>query len=137
MSFTSSIFIHILFIHLFSYLLIHLLFISFFCSLFLLIFLVHFFLHFIYIYFISFFIFFNILFFSLSVYPSPHSRRDVLLSLSAPHEGDEEMIFPISLRPDYMRSSLCSGENHFPIVLQFCWKNIVSFNYQICFLLFL
>eukprot|EP01041_Mallomonas_annulata_P010540 gene10540-21979_t len=32
------------------------------------------------------------------IYPSPHSRRDVAKALSAPHEGDAEVIFPISLR---------------------------------------
>ena len=37
------------------------------------------------------------------VYPSPHSRKDVLGALSAPHEGDEEVIFPPSLRPPYMQ----------------------------------
>lgn len=37
------------------------------------------------------------------VYPSPHSRKDVLGALSAPHEGDEEVIFPPSLRPAYMQ----------------------------------
>jgi glutamyl/glutaminyl-tRNA synthetase len=38
------------------------------------------------------------------IYPSPHSRKDVLLALSAPNEGDEEVIFPPSLRPEYMSS---------------------------------
>ena len=33
------------------------------------------------------------------IYPSPHSRRDVALALSAPHEGDHEVIFPTHLRP--------------------------------------
>ena len=45
-----------------------------------------------------------------SVYPSPHSRKDVLRSLSAPHEGDDELIFPIALRPDYMNNSLPTGK---------------------------
>lgn len=33
------------------------------------------------------------------IYPSPHSRRDVAQALSAPHEGDREVIFPPHLRP--------------------------------------
>ncbi len=35
-----------------------------------------------------------------SIYPSPHSRKDVAQALSAPHEGDREIIFPIQLRPN-------------------------------------
>ena len=35
-----------------------------------------------------------------AIYPSPHSRKDVARALSAPHEGDGEIIFPIYLRPD-------------------------------------
>ena len=38
------------------------------------------------------------------IYPSPHSRKDVESAISAPHEGDEEQIFPISLRPAYLSS---------------------------------
>lgn len=34
------------------------------------------------------------------IYPSPHSRKDVARALSAPHEGDGEIIFPTRLRPD-------------------------------------
>ncbi len=33
-----------------------------------------------------------------AIYPSPHSRKDVENALSAPHEGDQEIIFPDSLR---------------------------------------
>lgn len=33
------------------------------------------------------------------IYPSPHSRKDVAQALSAPHEGDGEVIFPVQLRP--------------------------------------
>ncbi|TVQ06883.1 MAG: tRNA glutamyl-Q synthetase [Leptolyngbya sp. DLM2.Bin27] len=33
------------------------------------------------------------------IYPSPHSRKDVAQALSAPHEGDREIIFPVHLRP--------------------------------------
>lgn len=33
------------------------------------------------------------------IYPSPHSRQDVRRALSAPQEGDRELIFPASLRP--------------------------------------
>jgi glutamyl/glutaminyl-tRNA synthetase len=33
------------------------------------------------------------------IYPSPHSRKDVAQALSAPHEGDREIIFPVQLRP--------------------------------------
>jgi glutamyl/glutaminyl-tRNA synthetase len=36
------------------------------------------------------------------IYPSPHSRKDVMHALSAPNEGDEEIIFPTQLRPEYM-----------------------------------
>ncbi|MEO0983977.1 MAG: glutamate--tRNA ligase family protein [Cyanobacteria bacterium J06639_14] len=34
-----------------------------------------------------------------TIYPSPHSRKDVTQALSAPHEGDREIIFPTHLRP--------------------------------------
>ncbi|MEO0408715.1 MAG: glutamate--tRNA ligase family protein, partial [Cyanobacteria bacterium P01_A01_bin.135] len=34
-----------------------------------------------------------------AIYPSPHSRKDVAQALSAPHEGDREVIFPVALRP--------------------------------------
>ncbi|MEO1591939.1 MAG: glutamate--tRNA ligase family protein [Cyanobacteria bacterium J06632_22] len=34
-----------------------------------------------------------------AIYPSSHSRKDVNRALSAPHEGDQEIIFPPSLRP--------------------------------------
>lgn len=34
-----------------------------------------------------------------AIYPSPHSRKDVARALSAPHEGDSEIIFPPKLRP--------------------------------------
>ncbi len=34
-----------------------------------------------------------------TIYPSPHSRKDVQRALSAPHEGDREVIFPPQLRP--------------------------------------
>ncbi|MGF1536501.1 MAG: tRNA glutamyl-Q(34) synthetase GluQRS [Elainellaceae cyanobacterium] len=34
-----------------------------------------------------------------TIYPSPHSRKDVAQALSAPHEGDREIIFPAKLRP--------------------------------------
>ena len=37
---------------------------------------------------------------SRAIYPSPHSRKDVAQALSAPHEGDREIIFPTHLRPD-------------------------------------
>jgi len=33
------------------------------------------------------------------IYPSPHSRKDVAAALSAPHEGDQEPVFPPDLRP--------------------------------------
>ena len=33
------------------------------------------------------------------IYPSPHSRRDVLSALSAPHDDDNEPLFPHALRP--------------------------------------
>ena len=35
------------------------------------------------------------------IYPSPHSRKDVAQALSAPHEGDREIIFSPKLRPDH------------------------------------
>lgn len=34
-----------------------------------------------------------------AIYPSPHSRKDVQAALSAPHEGEGEVIFPPNLRP--------------------------------------
>lgn len=34
-----------------------------------------------------------------AIYPSPHSRKDVAQALSAPHDGDREIIFPPHLRP--------------------------------------
>lgn len=34
-----------------------------------------------------------------AIYPSPHSRKDVSLAATAPHEGEEEPIFPPELRP--------------------------------------
>lgn len=37
---------------------------------------------------------------SRDIYPSPHSRKDVARALSAPHEGDREIVFPIHLRPN-------------------------------------
>ena len=33
------------------------------------------------------------------IYQSPHSRKDVLAAITAPHEGDNEVIFPLTLRP--------------------------------------
>lgn len=33
------------------------------------------------------------------IYPSPHSRKDVQQALSAPHEGEDEAIFPTEFRP--------------------------------------
>jgi glutamyl/glutaminyl-tRNA synthetase len=38
------------------------------------------------------------------IYPCKYSRKDVERALSAPHEGDEEIIYPIHLRPDYMQT---------------------------------
>ena len=35
-----------------------------------------------------------------TIYPSPHSRRDVERALLAPHEGESEPVFPRVLRPD-------------------------------------
>ena len=34
-----------------------------------------------------------------TIYPSPHSRRDVEQCLTAPHAEDQEPIFPVELRP--------------------------------------
>lgn len=34
------------------------------------------------------------------IYPSPHSRKDVARAIAAPHEGDREIIFPPTLRPN-------------------------------------
>ena len=34
-----------------------------------------------------------------SIYPSPHSRKDLQSALVAPHEGDDKPIFPVDLRP--------------------------------------
>jgi glutamyl/glutaminyl-tRNA synthetase len=33
-----------------------------------------------------------------AIYPSPHSRRDVEQALLAPHEGENEPVFPVALR---------------------------------------
>ena len=35
-----------------------------------------------------------------AIYPSPHSRKDVARALSAPHEGESEIVFPVGLRPE-------------------------------------
>lgn len=50
------------------------------------------------------------------IYPSPHSRKDVDAAISAPHEGDQEAIFPVTLRPSYVATVDCGyGNNsHFP-----------------------
>ncbi|MEM8505021.1 MAG: glutamate--tRNA ligase family protein [Cyanobacteria bacterium P01_D01_bin.1] len=45
-----------------------------------------------------------------SIYPSPHSRKDVAQALSAPHEGDREVIFPTHLRPINWASADTPGE---------------------------
>lgn len=37
------------------------------------------------------------------VYPCSHSRKDVARALSAPHEGDSEIVFPPELRPPFMQ----------------------------------
>ena len=34
-----------------------------------------------------------------AIYPSPQSRKELQSALLAPHEGDEEPIFPVELRP--------------------------------------
>lgn len=55
------------------------------------------------------------------IYPSPQSRKDVESAISAPHEGDAEVIFPIIFRPDYMSSpqtSHSSFYSNFPLELQ-------------------
>lgn len=45
-----------------------------------------------------------------AIYPSPHSRKDVARALSAPHEGDKEIIFPVGLRPDDWEKPDVPGE---------------------------
>ena len=40
-----------------------------------------------------------------AIYPSPHSRKDVARALSAPHEGDREIIFPTHLRPNSWKTT--------------------------------
>jgi glutamyl/glutaminyl-tRNA synthetase len=45
------------------------------------------------------------------IYPSPHSRKDVEAAISAPHEGDTEVLFPSSLRPPYMQVSPRQSES--------------------------
>jgi glutamyl/glutaminyl-tRNA synthetase len=47
------------------------------------------------------------------IYPSSHSRKDVEAAVSAPHEGDAEVLFPVSLRPPYMRQCV-DNNTHFP-----------------------
>ena len=46
----------------------------------------------------------------VSVYRSPHSRKDILHSLGAPHEGDEEIVFPSNLIPSYIKQK--NGKNN-------------------------
>ena len=43
------------------------------------------------------------------IYPCPRSRKDVERALSAPHEGDSEVIFPESLRPNL--ADICVDES--------------------------
>lgn len=45
-----------------------------------------------------------------TIYPSPHSRRDVAQALSAPHEGDLEIVFPPRLRPADWKPGDRSGD---------------------------
>lgn len=45
-----------------------------------------------------------------TIYPSPHSRRDVAQALRAPHAGDREPVFPTHLRPDHWSVSGEPGE---------------------------
>jgi len=47
---------------------------------------------------------------SRAIYPSSHSRKDVAQALSAPHEGDREVIFPIALRPTNWKTVSSPGE---------------------------
>lgn len=44
------------------------------------------------------------------IYPSPHSRKDVARAISAPHEGDREVIFPPHLRPPDWDVPATAGE---------------------------
>ncbi|MEM6599011.1 MAG: glutamate--tRNA ligase family protein [Cyanobacteria bacterium P01_C01_bin.69] len=44
------------------------------------------------------------------IYPSPHSRKDVARAISAPHEGDREIVFPPSLRPSEWKTVSAPGE---------------------------
>ena len=58
------------------------------------------------------------------IYPSKHSRKDVDTALSAPHNDDynktktsidNEIIFPKSLRPSYVKDiNECNSNQHFP-----------------------
>lgn len=57
------------------------------------------------------------------IYPSHHSRKDVETALSAPHDEnfnkrigvDNDIIFPKTLRPDYVNNIYAPGNNdHFP-----------------------
>lgn len=49
----------------------------------------------------------------ISVYRSPHSRKDILNSLGAPHEGEEEIIFPSNLIPSYMMQKNGKNNNYY------------------------
>ena len=71
-----------------------------------------------------------------AIYPSPHSRKDVMRSLSAPHEGDREIIFPTSLRPSQWRISKEPGEMNWRFQVQDGEKiRFVDLNYgQQCFI---
>ncbi len=44
------------------------------------------------------------------IYPSPHSRRDVSSALSAPHDDDQEPIFPIAFRPAHTDAAKLATE---------------------------
>lgn len=44
-----------------------------------------------------------------AIYPSSHSRKDVLNALSAPHEGDTEPVYPPQLRPSEISVTPVSG----------------------------
>lgn len=45
-----------------------------------------------------------------AIYPSPHSRKDVVNALIAPHEGEKEVIFPTVLRPDSWETMEAPGK---------------------------
>jgi glutamyl-tRNA synthetase len=69
------------------------------------------------------------------IYPSSHSRRDVLKASSAPHEGETELLFPVTLRPLYFQDgnfTYANGNGHIPNdVLTLSSPNSVNWRFRV------